>query len=208
MAGDKVTVSIKEDVLFDVYGNGNDAYNSADDGIYWVAFAMTKEDVLGTFTYVMTYEGNNYNLGKFTIQEYTGEDAEEGDVLIKDLYVEGSECYGYYVIDECKLYIYAYQPLGILNDPEEGDYGVITYPQANVNAIPFDVNANGTLTSSIFALAGTAPDYSEAWWYEALGTTTFVKDTNTGAQSRAAVRSTKSAKRKFASKKEVKLFRK
>ena len=209
LPGDKVTIAINEDVFFDVYGNGNEAYNSVDDGIYWISFAMTKEDVLGTFTYFMTYEGKDYNCGNFTIEEYTGEDAEEGDVVIKDLYIEDSECYGYYVIDECKLYVWRYQPLGLLYDEEEGDYGVLTYSQSGNNLIAFDVNANGTLTSSDFALAGAAPDYSELWWYETLGITTFVKSTSTEALSRAAaVRSTKTVKQKFSSKKKIQLFRK
>ena len=207
--GDKVTVGISEGVLFDIYGNPNSAYSS--EKVYWISFAMTKEDVLGTFTYVLGYNDNNYNLGDFTIEEYKGEDAEEGDVLIKDLYIEGSEISGYYVIDESKLFIYPYQPLGILNDPTDGDYGVLTYSLSGQKTIALDVNADGTLTSTDFALVASSPDYSELWWYEtpSTGSTTMVKkEAEVAARKGAQAVSKKFNKQKVKGHKKFQLFRK
>ena len=104
-----------------------------------------------------------------------------------------------------------YQPLGILNDEKEGDYGVLTYSKGGLSASPFDINPDGTLTSSDFLLAGAAPDYSALWWYEipSKATTTFAKVT-ASAPKRASLASSKIAKKRIngAAKKNFKLYRK
>ena len=138
--GDVIFVAVKEGILYDVYGNENDAYSSEKVVWKYAGFIPTKDMVLGTFNYIITAGEAQYDLGTFTVEEYTGEDAEDGDVLIKDLYIEGSEIYGYYDLDACKFYIYRYQALGILNDPDEGDYGVLTYSKSGASVSPFDIN--------------------------------------------------------------------
>ena len=207
--GDRVTVAIKEGVFYDVYGNVNSAYTA--EKVYWIAFSMTKEDVLGTFTYYFYYpsNGKTYNMGNFTVEEYTGEDAEPGDVVIKDLYVPGSVIYGYYNIDECKFYIYNYQKLGILNDPAEGDYGnFIQGTVSGAQTISFDVNADGTITSSEFRILATNPEYTEGWWWEVPeGGTTFAK-VLTNAPKRASAKKAKSIRNKNGIPSYLKTFRK
>lgn len=209
--GDIISVSVKEGIAFDVYGNPNGSYSSENVVWKYVGFIPTKENVLGTFNYVVNIEGTAYNLGQFTIEEYTGEGAEPGDVLIKDLYIPGSEIYGTYDLDAYTLSIYRYQALGILNDEKEGDYGVLTYSKGGLTASPFDINSDGTLTSSDFLLAGAAPDYSALWWYEipSSATTTFVKAASSSPKKASAV-SSKIAKKRIngAAKKNFKLYRK
>ena len=209
IAGDKVTVSIAEDVFKDVFGNGNAAF--ASDKVYWIAFSMKKEDVLGTFTYYFYYPAaqKTYNMGNFTVEEYTGEDAEPGDVVIKDLYVPGSVIYGYYNIDECKFYIYNYQTLGILNDPAEGDYGnFIQGTVSGAETIAFDVNADGTLTSSEFRILATDPEYTTGrWWEVPAGETIFAK-VLTNAPKRASAKKSKSIRNKSGIPSNLKIFRK
>lgn len=204
--GDVISVAVKEGILYDVYGNENDAYSSEKVVWKYVGFIPTKDMVLGTFNYIITAGEDQYDLGTFTVEEYTGEDAEDGDVLIKDLYIEGSEIYGSYDLDACKFYIYRYQPLGILNDPDEGDYGVLTYSKSGASVSPFDINPDGTLTSTDFLLAGASPDYTELWWYEvpSSSVTTFVKAT--GGDT-APKRAPKAKKNKIANK-NFKLFTK
>lgn len=204
--GDMITLNVKAGVLYDVYGNSNEAYTTENLSWKYVGFIPTKENVLGTFEY--TYNGSPVSLGNFTIEEYTGEDAEAGDILIKDFYIAGSEMYGHYDLDAFKVYIFPYQPLGTLTDPDEGDYGVLTYSKSGADAIAFDINPDGTLTSSDFILVGTAPDYSELWWYETPSSTTTIlqrPENKTSATSRAAVVKNK---KKISSSKKIKLFRK
>ena len=209
--GDIISVSVKEGIAFDVYGNPNSSYSSEKVVWKYVGFIPTKENVLGTFSYLIDIEGTPYDLGQFTIEEYTGEDAKPGDVVIKNLYIPGSEIYGTYDLDAYTLSIDRYQPLGILNDEKEGDYGVLTYSKGGLSASPFDINPDGTLTSSDFLLAGAAPDYSALWWYEipSKATTTFAKVT-ASAPKRASLASSKIAKKRIngAAKKNFKLYRK
>lgn len=210
--GDNISVTVKEGIVYDVYGNTNNSYSSEKVVWKYVGFIPTKDMVLGTFNYILNYNGAQYNLGQFTVEEFTGEGAEPGDVLIKDLYIPGSEIYGYYDLDACKFYIYRYQALGILNDPSEGDYGVLTYSKGGTSASPFDINRDGTLTSSDFLLAGAAPDYSALLWYEtpSSSTCTFVKVTSAQVSKRASAKQVKTNKTKIgsAAKKGFKLFKK
>ena len=202
--GDKVTLAIAEGVFKDVYGNDNDAFASK---VYWVSFAMKKEDVLGTFTFY--WQGaKTYDLGNFTIEEYTGEDAEEGDVVIKDFYVKGGTIYGHYSIDECKLYIFANQKLGILNDPDEGDYGNLLQSTSGSKTIAFDVTTNGIVSTDLRVMA-TNPEYTEGWWWEipAGGTSILVK-AKAAAAKRAAGKSLAKVKNRQGLPQSIKLYSK
>ena len=93
-----------------------------------------------------------------------------------------------------------------MNDPDEGDYGVLTYSKGGLSTSPFDINPDGTLTSTDFLLAGAAPDYSALWWYEvpSSSVTTFVKVTG---GDKAPNRAPKAKKNKIANK-NFKLFTK
>ena len=113
-------------------------------------------------------------MGSFTIGEYTGEDAEEGDVLITGLYVPESEVIGF--IDGDKLYIYPYQPLGSLIDEEYGEYGNLLMSASNQQLIVFDITPDGIISNDLCIMA-TNPEYTEGWWWEIPtgGTSIFVK---------------------------------
>jgi len=128
----------------------------------------------GTYSYYFAYGENTYDMGSFTIGEYTGEDAEEGDVLITGLYVPESEVIGF--IDGDKLYIYPYQPLGSLIDEEYGEYGNLLMSASNQELIVFDITPEGIISNDLCIMA-TDPDYTEGWWWEIPtgGTSIFVK---------------------------------
>lgn len=180
LPGDKVSVILNEDVFFDVYGNGNEVYNSADDGIYWVAFAMTKDDFLGSFTFQYeSYFDGKVDGGVITVKENPDE---ENGIIISDLLLEGLDLYGYYDMDECKIYIYQ-QYIGAV-----GPY-FATFENAAENAdIAITVNANGTMeTEDWFGiyLYGDAEYTEELGWYEVSVSALFTKTETAEASSRA-----------------------
>lgn len=173
--GDYITFSMVEGAVTDVLGNPNAEYTSSAVWKY-STFKPTVADVLGTFNYAVTLKSNSktYDLGNFTISEYTGEDAEPGDVVISDLYMDGSKIYGYYDLETAQLYIQRYQALGTY--VEEGvTYGVVTYSMAGQKQIVFDITADG-LVSTDFALAYTDAEFSSLLGYEVPeGLTVFAK---------------------------------
>lgn len=206
-SGDYVTVSFEEGIFFDVYGNPNAAYDSADKEIWWkyITFTPTAADVLGTFTYYATLNSNGktYKLGNFTISEYTGEDAEPGDVTISNLYLDGSEIYGFYDLTTSKLYIQRYQPLGTYE--EEGEtYGVLTYSMSEQKFIEFDITEEGIISTD-FALVYTDAAYSSLIGYEVpAAVTTFVKAEETSAARKTAAFGQSFGFKKYANVKSVK----
>lgn len=138
-------------------------------------------------TYTFYWVGNEvYNLGDFTIEEYTGEDAEEGDIILRGFYVPGNEVWGF--LEDGKLYLYANQALGILNDPNEGDYGNILQSTSGQDYIEFDITPDGIITKDLRVIA-TDPGYTQGWWWEipAGGTTVFARAEEADA-SRSAIK--------------------
>lgn len=190
--GDYITFSMVEGAVTDVLGNPNAEYTSSAVWKY-STFKPTVADVLGTFNYAVTLKNNSktYDLGNFTISEYTGEDAEPGDVVISDLYMDGSKIYGYYDLETAQLYIQRYQALGTY--VEEGEtYGVVTYSMAGQKQIVFDITADG-LVSTDFALAYTDAEFSSLLGYEVPeGLTVFAKAA--GSRMSKAAKTTKNKK--------------
>lgn len=181
--GDKVSVSVAKNIIYDACGNTNEGFT--DSKVWWkyVTFTPTVADVLGTFTYFATLKSNGktYNLGNFTISEYTGEDAEEGDIVINNLYLDDSEIYGFYDLENAKLYIASYQPLGTYEEDGE-TYGVSTYSVDENKWIELDITQDG-IVSTDFALVYSDAEYSEIGGFEVpVGTTTFVKATENAAR--------------------------
>lgn len=154
-ANDVVTLAVAEGVIYDVYGNGNSAFKAETKGWKYVTFQPTAADVLGTFSYIAEIGGEKYDLGSFTISEYTGEDAEEGDVVITGLYLEDSEIYGYYDLDAAKLYIWRYQKVGTYEDEGE-TYGVLTYNAQDEDLIAFDITEDGIMSTDFVLVASDA----------------------------------------------------
>ena len=175
---DIITVGFDEGAITDVCGNPNAEFMAEEVSWKYSKYKATKEDILGTFNYYLTLKsnGNTYDLGAFTISEYTGEDAEPGDVVIKNLYLDDSEIYGYYDLEAQKLYIYRYQALGTYVDKNDGEtYGVVTYSLGGTSTSPFDLTADGIISTD-FTLAYTDAAIENLLGLELPeGTTTFVK---------------------------------
>jgi len=184
-AGDLVMVKISSDVIFDIYGNGNNLYVST---LVWKYFAMTKEMVLGTFkfAYQSAYDETpqDYDGGTITISE----NAEvENGLIIKNLWVEGSEIAGSYDISKGEIYIGAYQPLGVITSSKGDKYGLITYSLSGADAIAFTVNADGTMVSTDLAIVACDENYESALGYwEQCSIAVFSAQAASAASKRAA----------------------
>lgn len=183
LPGDKVTLAIAEGVFKDVYGNDNDAFASK---VYWVSFAMKKEDVLGTFTFYATLSsGKTYNLGNFTIEE----DAEaENGLVIKDFYLPGSVLKARYDIDNCKMYITPYEALGVEEMDAETKYGQVLYSLTYADEIECDVTSEGIVTSDLGIVAYDENFESPLGWYLKATVAMFVPAKSAAAPRRASVK--------------------
>lgn len=180
--GDIVSLIMEEGAITDVYGNQNDAYSSED--VWWKYFAMTKEMVLGNFnfTYISADDGKKYDTGIATIIE---DPETENGVIIKNLYMNGSEVPGRYDITTGKFYVGAFYSLGVVAGKNQ-NYGLITYSLTAQEEIAFTVNADGTIVSTDFGVVACDENFTSAiGWWEKAATATLTP----AAQTKAAVQS-------------------
>ena len=180
--GDIVSLIMEEGAITDVYGNQNDAYSSED--VWWKYFAMTKEMVLGNFnfTYISADDGKMYDTGIATIIE---DPETENGVIIKNLYMNGSEVPGRYDITTGKFYVGAFYSLGVVAGKNQ-NYGLITYSLTAQEEIAFTVNADGTIVSTDFGVVACDENFTSAiGWWEKAATATLTP----AAQTKAAVQS-------------------
>lgn len=197
-AGDIVTVGVKAGVLFDVCGNGNNEFVSTTKNIWWKYFAATKDMVIGNFkfNYVSAYdeEPQWYDGGTVTIEEDPEAEVENG-IIIKNLYLEGSEIPGEYDLNSGKVYVYAYYELGIVAG-KESNYGLITYSLSGKDAIEFNINPDGTLTSTDFGVVACDENFSEILgWWDKCSIAKFTPANAAGAAKRTRAISAKSVKK-------------
>ena len=195
-AGDVITVGIKENVLFDVCGNGNNAFVSSTDDAWWKYFAPTKDMVLGNFgfNYVSAYdeEPQWYDRGVVTIEE---DPESENGIILKNLYLEGSEIPGEYDLNSGKVYVSANYKLGIITTAK-ATYGLITYSISGKDAIEFTINPDGTMTSNDFGVVACDENYESAiGWLEKCSIAKFVPAKAAGATKRTKAISAKSVKK-------------
>lgn len=177
--GDVITVNVVEGAISDVYGNLNAAFSSKTS---WKFFAPTKDMVLGTFDFIYQSaydeEPQNYNGGPVTISENP---EKENGLIIKGLFsdfVEGAEFEGSYDLSAGKLYIDAYQILGIYTTSKGSVYGLVLYSQTYQDQIEFTINADGTIVSTDLGLVAYDETYENALgWMEKASIATFTPKT-------------------------------
>lgn len=147
--------------------SGNIEYGTAIEQL--LNFVFTKDMVLGDFTYYGVQASNDkeYNLGNFTIVEHP---TEADSVIIKNLYLEGSEIGARVDLDDAKLYIEHLGFLGVEED-EGTPYYVFTYSKSGAGEIAFEINTDGTLTSTDLILVGSPDMQSLYYWFNASSTT-------------------------------------
>lgn len=190
--GDIITFKVAEGVVYDVYGNVNDAYTS--EKIVWkyVGFIATKDMVLGTFNFVYqsAYDETptDYDGGIITIAEDPENTELENALVIKDLFLEGSEIPGYYDLDKGIVYVAAWEELGT-SMTQYGELGLISinWNDTNSDWIPFTINKDGSLTSDSFGVyAFDAAFENGMGWWEKATVATFTPAKSAAARKGAA----------------------
>jgi hypothetical protein len=153
--------------------SGSVVYGTAVENL--LNFVYTKDMVLGEFTFkgVLASNGNEYDLGNFTIVEHP---TEADSLYLKDFYLEGSLVPARVDLNEAKIYVESFAYLGIEED-EGTPYYIFTYAKSGADDIAFDINTDGTLTSTDLALVGS-PDLEKLYYWFNSSLTTFVPATN------------------------------
>jgi hypothetical protein len=157
---------MKENVIFDVYGNGNNAFSN--DTVWWIYVTMTPEEFIGTYNlqYISYFDEEETVVdgGNFTIEL---DPEEENGLIIKDLYLEGSEIYATYDLATKTIIIPDGQELGVVE--EDGvKYGLLFATADGTDAAVWDIDVeNGSLKPEslwgIFALDETFEEEVD-WW--------------------------------------------
>ena len=162
---DVVTVSIAEGKFYDVYGNANAAF--ADSKLSWTVFAPTVDMVLGNFDflYYSAYDEEPQVYAGDTIVTIIATEEENG-VLVKDLYMAGSEFKGRYDLAKGKLYIEPYDVLGLYTNSEGTTYGLVLYSISYADEIECTINADGTITTTDMGVVAYDETFENAlfWW--------------------------------------------
>lgn len=191
---DKVSVFINEGVVFDVYGNSNEEYVSENIDLTYAGFIPTKDMVIGDFVYFATVKGTEYNLGAFSISE----DGE--DFIVSDFYLEGSEMKATADFSAGKLYFPHLAPLGQEEDEVNGTptvFNIYTYDATGGERPSFDINKDGTLTSTNLILVGNPVGTTSLYYW--------VNATSSKLQRPAAAKAKKAKNGKLMGKKGAKL---
>ena len=162
---DVVTVSIAEGKFYDVYGNANAAF--ADSKLSWMVFAPTLDMVLGNFDflYYSAYDDEPQVYAGDTIVTIIATEEENG-VLVKDLYMAGSEFKGRYDLAKGKLYIEPYDVLGLYTNSKGTTYGLVLYSLSYADEIECTINADGTITTTDMGVVAYDETFENAlgWW--------------------------------------------
>ena len=197
-AGDVITVGIKENILFDVCGNGNNAFVSSTDDAWWKYFAATKDMVLGNFgfTYVSYFDDEHKwdERGNLTIAE--NPEVENG-IIVSNFYLDGSELEGYVDVAAGKMYLNSGQVIGSYTNSKGTTYGLALFTITDGDVVTFDINADGTLTSQdmgVYAFDETFAE--ELGWFDVFAPAVFTKQAASSAAKRAlTIKKSKTSKR-------------
>ena len=186
-AGDNIVVYIEDGTVFDVYGNPNEEYLS--ENINLTYFAPTKDMVIGSFNYIVTLDGKDYNLGTFTISE------DGNDFLVKDFYLEGSEMKATADFSAGRLY---FQHLAYLGQEDEDGvtYNIYTYDSSGARNPFFKINADGTMTSTNLILVGNPVDTDDLYYWVNVPSTTLKPSASAAKGKKAKLAGKKGGKLK------------
>jgi hypothetical protein len=174
--GDIISVSVKEGIAFDVYGNPNGSYSSENVVWKYVGFIPTMDMILGNFDllYISYYDetGTVESLGNVTIE--ANSEVTNG-IIIKDFFLEGSELEGTVNFDECKIYIPDGQVLGTYKNSKGTTYGLVFYTADGTDAAAFTINSDGSMVADglwgVYAYDETFT--SELGWFDVAAASMF-----------------------------------
>ena len=150
---------------------------------------VTKDMVIGSFDYIVTLDGKDYNLGKFTISE------NGNDSIVKDFYLEGSEMKATADFSVGKLYFPHLAYLG--QEEEEGvTYNIYTYDSSGARKPSFKINADGTMTSTNLILVGNPVDTEDLYYWINVPSTTLKPSASAAKGKKAKLAGKKGGKLK------------
>ena len=151
--GDKVTLKIKEGVIMDINGNGNEAFASADVAWKYDGYTATEAMLTGNFT--LTYysaAGKKEVTNHVTITKAPANNEDGIDFIINGLYTADSEVGA--VADYANNRLYIMQGYGVGTYDKGGVSGfIITVSASQAKAIECKINKDGSITTSDLALA-------------------------------------------------------
>ena len=187
--GDKVTLKIKEGVIMDINGNGNEAFASTDVAWKYDGFTATAAMLEGnyTLTYYSAREKKKVT-NHVTITKATTNNEDGTKFVISGLYAAGRQVAA--VVDYANNRLYILPGYGVGTYDKNGISGVIiTISASNAKAIECKINKDGSITTSDLALALYVKGEGVVDFLDLLKNAKFVKTTSAAkAKSRSAAR--------------------
>lgn len=194
-AGDKIYVQIAEDVLFDIYGNGNKEFNST--AVWWKFYQMKKEDCLGNFTlkYQSYYDNPKQWYNDENVVTIVEDASRENGLIIKNFYMPGSELKASYNIEKGKVYVEDEQLLGIYNHQKYGALALLFVNPEESAPVEFSVNPDGTIVGEFVGVyALTAADGGDLGFWDILEPAVLTKSKVSATKATAFKSAKKSTK--------------
>ena len=187
--GDKVTLKIKEGVIMDINGNGNEAFASTDVAWRYDGFTATAAMLAGnyTLTYYSAREKKEVT-NAVTITKATTNNEDGTKFVISGLYAAGSQVGA--VADYANNRLYIKPGYGVDTYDNKGISGlIITISASNAEAIECKINKDGSITTSDLALAVYVEGEGVIGTLDKLQKAKFVKTTSAAkAKNRRAAR--------------------
>ena len=151
--GDKVTLKIKEGVIMDINGNGNEAFASAD--VAWKYDGYTANEAMLTGNFTLTYYSAREKkevTNHVTITKVPANNEDGIDFIINGLYTADSEVGA--AVDYANNRLYIKQGYEVGTYDKGGVSGIIiTVSASQAEAIECKINKDGSITTSDLALA-------------------------------------------------------
>lgn len=187
--GDKVTLKIKEGVIMDINGNGNEAFASTD--VAWKYDGFTATDAMLTGNFTLTYysaAGKKEVTNHVTITKATTNNEDGTKFVISGLYTAGSKVGAVADYANNRLYILPGYEVGTYD--KNGISGfIITISASQAKAIECKINKDGSITTSDLALAVYVEGQGVVGTIDLLKKAKFVKTTSAAkAKSHRAAR--------------------
>lgn len=165
-----------------------------------VNITFTMDMVTGPFTYYATLDGETVNYGNFTS---VADPLAENALVLKDLYLEGSEVAAVADLDAGKIFVGSLEYLGIEKAEDGTPYYIFTYSTGeDERGAAFDINIDGTLTSNEMILAAS-PDLDNLYYWAKTSETIFVPVTDGAAKRASAFKGSKKGAKMNASAKQL-----
>jgi len=186
--GDNVGFVMNKGVIFDVWGNPNAAYTK--ETPKWNRFLFTKDLVLGDFRLDGTsvYDNKEYEFGSGTITEDT---ENTNGLILKDFIETGFKMSGEYDLNTGKMYLLSWDSLGKATvGGVEYEFYNYNYVNTSADLIEFNINPEGTITSSQYAILVYNPLTDKASYYDKLDPAVFSRPAATPAASKRKASST------------------